>query len=110
MYLPRFPYTATTITYEDGLVAELCSLHCAALHMQLTPEKKYKKIEVGDFNTGEKINAEEAFWVIDVIKPGLMTTQAKRAFHDKAEAKAYLDENRGRFLSFKEALEGALKW
>lgn len=107
MNLEKHAHAAVDITYDDGSVARMCSLHCAAVDLALKIDKTPARIEVGDFNSKAKINAEEAFWVLDVKNPGVMTARAKWAFAEKAAAEKYVAEKGGQLQSFEEAIAGA---
>lgn len=107
MNLEKHAHAAVDITYDDGSVAKMCSLHCAAVDLALKIDKTPVKIEVGDFTSKAKINAEEAFWVLDDKNPGVMTARAKWAFGEKAAAEKYLADKGGRLLAFEEAIAGA---
>ena len=110
MDLQKFANSAMMITYDDGAMVETCSIHCAALDMAINMGKTPTKIMVGDYNTGKKINAEKATWVIDNQNPGTMTSRGKWAFKKKSKAHDYIDENcanAGEMVEFEQALEMA---
>jgi nitrous oxide reductase accessory protein NosL len=107
MSLEKFASSAMKITYDDGTMVQTCSIHCAAIDMALNIDKAPTEILVGDYDTKEKINAEEAVWVLDKKNPGVMTARAKWAFRDKDGAKAYIKENSGKKVSFEKAIEAA---
>jgi nitrous oxide reductase accessory protein NosL len=110
MSLTKFAHTAMTIFYEDETSVSTCSIHCAAVDMALNIDKTPAKITVGDFNTREQIDAEQAFWVIDNAAAGVMTSRAKWAFATRAAAEAYVNEkcaSSGRIVSFEDAMREA---
>lgn len=107
MNLDKHAHAAVDITYDDGGVTKLCSLHCAAVDLALKIDKIPVKIEVGDYKSKAKINAEEAFWVMDSKNPGVMTARAKWAFADKAAAEQQIAEKGGQLISFEEAISAA---
>ena len=69
MYQTKFAHSWVIITHEDGSTEGVCSIHCAAIDMALHTDKPIRKITVGDFDTKEQIDANEAHWVIggDII-------------------------------------------
>lgn len=107
MNLEKFAHTAMKIHYDDGSEVAVCSLHCAAVDMALNIDKAPVEITVGDFNSREQVNAEQAFWVIDDNNPGVMTARAKWAFVEEAAAAKYQAEKGGRMAGFEEAIKSA---
>lgn len=109
MNLHKFANSAIDITYEDGTVVKVCSLHCAALDLAVNMGRTPKSIMVGDFKTRKKIDAEKAFWVVDSSNPGVMTSRGKWAFRNKSDAEGYIKDNSkgASMVSFEEALKAA---
>jgi nitrous oxide reductase accessory protein NosL len=64
-------------------------------------------VVVGDFNTGNLIDAEKAAWVIGGGKPGVMTKNAKWAFAEKADAEKYIAANGGALSTFDQAMKAS---
>jgi len=104
MNLEKFAHSAMDISYDDGSMMQVCSIHCAAIDLANNIDKTPVKIEVGDFNTKEKIDAETAYWVIDDKNPGVMTSRAKWAFSDESKAKAFMTESGGSLVTFEDAM------
>ena len=102
-----YNYSRMLIEYDDGTVAAVCSIHCAAINLANNIDKTPKTIKVGDFNGKQLINAESAFWVIGGNKPGVMSRQGKWAFETKADAEAFVKANQGKLTSFEEAMNAA---
>ncbi len=103
----RFAHSRLLITYTDGSVAAVCSLHCAALDMALNLSKPFRRIEVGDYRTRELIDAETAIWVLGGQQPGVMTRRPKWAFGSQASADDFIREHGGRIAPFSSALKAA---
>jgi copper chaperone NosL len=100
----QFSHSRMFIIYDDGSEAGVCSLHCAAIELSLKLDKTPKSVQVGDFNTKNLIDAEQAFWVIGGNKPGVMTKRAKWAFEKKPDAEAFIKGNGGNLATFDEAM------
>jgi copper chaperone NosL len=103
----KFAHSRTLVTYDDGTQFGACSIHCMAVDLAVNIDKTSTKIEVGDYNSKELIDAEKAFWVIGGSKPGVMSKQAKWAFAKKEEADAFIKENGGTPATFEEAMKAA---
>lgn len=103
----KFAHSRTLVTYDDGTQFGACSIHCMAVDLAVNIDKTPTKIEVGDYNSKELIDAEKAFWVLGGSKPGVMTKQAKWAFAKKEEADAFIKENGGTPATFDEAMKAA---
>ena len=101
----KFNFSRVFIVYDDGSTFGACSLHCAAIDMAVNIDKAPVKIWVGDYNTKDLINGEEAFWVIGGKKMGVMTKRAKWAFGTKEAAEKFIQEFGGGLSNF----EGAAK-
>ncbi len=102
-----FAQSRMLIEYGDGSSSGLCSLHCGALDLANQLDKMPKAIKVGDYNSKELINAEEATWVMGGKVKGVMTKRAKWAFADKAAADKFVAENGGELVDFEAAINGA---
>jgi len=103
----KFASTRMVIVYDDGTRMGTCSIHCAAVDMALNIDKTPMSIQVGDYGTKKLIDAEKAFWVIGGTKPGVMTTKAKWAFEQQADAEKFIQENGGVLTTFEEAMKAA---
>jgi nitrous oxide reductase accessory protein NosL len=100
-----FAHSRMLLVYEDGSELGACSLHCVAVDLSLNIDRTPKSIQVADFNTKNLIDAEKAFWVIGGNKPGVMSKRAKWAFEKKADAEAFIKENKGTLADFEAALK-----
>jgi copper chaperone NosL len=102
-----YDFSRMLIDYDDGTVAPLCSLHCAAIDLANKIDKTPRAIQVGDFQTRQLIDAETAIWVLEGAKPGVMSKRGKWAFGKKADAEAFLAVNGGRLAAFEQAVKMA---
>jgi copper chaperone NosL len=103
----HFDFSRMLIEYDDGTVAAVCSLHCAATELANNIDKTPKSIKVGDFGGKQLIEAEKAVWVIGGNKPGVMSKRGKWAFEKKEDAETFVKSNQGALASFDEALKAA---
>lgn len=103
----HFAHSRMLVAYDDGSTTGTCSLHCLAIELALNIDKTPSSIQVGDFNTKQLINAEQAFWVIGGNGPGVMTKRPKWAFADKNDAEKYIAENGGTISDFDSAIKAA---
>lgn len=104
-----FAHSRIYLSYADGSKAGVCSLHCAAIEMIVKLDKEPLVIMVGDANTRELINADNAYWVIGGDKMGVMTRRAKWAFTDKAGADQFIQQHGGTIATFEEALKASFE-
>ena len=88
----KFGYSWVVIVHADNTRAELCSIHCAAIHFALHTHQTVDAITVGDYFTAKQIDADQAHWVIGGDKLGVMTSRAKWAFETR-EAAGSLSKN-----------------
>jgi copper chaperone NosL len=107
MDLKKFAFSRMLLEFPDGSSAGVCSLHCAALEIAVTLDKSPKKIKVVDLETRQFIDAEKAFWVIGGNRPGVMSKRGKWAFENKEDAEVFMRKNKGKLVSFKDAIKGA---
>ncbi|RPI74540.1 MAG: NosL family protein [Desulfobacteraceae bacterium] len=103
----HFDFSRMLIAYEDGSSTAVCSIHCAAIDLANTFDKKIKSIQVGDFNDKHLLDAEKAYWVVGGKKPGVMSVRAKWAFESKAEAENFIKSNEGEPAGFEAAIKAA---
>lgn len=96
----KFAYSRVYVEYYDGSTLGTCSIHCAAVDMAVNIDKAPVRIQVGDYNTRELIDAETAVWTIGGDKMGVMTRRAKWAFNTKGAAEAYIKEHGGEVTDF----------
>lgn len=102
-----FDFSRMLIEYEDGTIAGVCSIHCAAIDLANNIDRAPKTIKVGDFNSRQLIDAEKAVWVVGGSKPGVMTRRGKWAFEGKDAAETFLKTNQGTIAAFEEAMKMA---
>ncbi len=103
----KWAHSRVLIEYDDGSTFGACSVHCAAIDMAVHIDKAPVKILVGDYQTKNLIDAENAFWVIGGNKVGVMTKRAKWAFKDGNAAGAFMKENGGKLSTFEDAIEAS---
>ena len=103
----KFGHSRILIEYEKNPSVAVCSLHCAAIELALGVEKTPTNILVGDFNSRQLIDAEEAFWVIGGKKPGVMTLRGKWAFSDNNAAESFVSSNGGIITDFDHAMRAS---
>ncbi len=101
----KFAHSRMLIDYADKTSVGTCSLHCAAVEFAISIDKTPEAIKVGDFNSKQLIDAESATWVIGGKKPGVMTSRAKWAFNDKADAEKFVRNNGGIMVGFDQAMK-----
>ena len=102
-----FGHSRMLLVYEDGSELGSCSLHCVAVDLALNIDKTPKTVQVADYNTKNLIDAETAVWVIGGDKPGVMSKRAKWAFANKADAEAFIQQNKGSLADFEAAIKAA---
>ena len=103
----QFAFSRILVTYDDASESGYCSLHCAAIAMAINLDKTPMKIQVGDYETRELIDAETAVWVIGGDKMGVMTHRAKWAFAERLRAEAFVGEHGGALADFDTAMKSA---
>jgi copper chaperone NosL len=103
----KFAHSQMLIQYDDGTMAAVCSLRCAAVELINNIDSIPRAIRVGDYATRRLIDAEQAVWVIGGAKPGVMTRNPKWAFAGRDAAEAFVRENGGRLATFDEAITAA---
>ena len=103
----KFAHSRMLIEYADGGSAGTCSIHCAAVEFANAIDRIPMSIMVGDLNSKQLIDAEQAVWVLGGKRPGVMTKRAKWAFADKAAAEAFIAEQGGEIANFEQAMTAA---
>jgi nitrous oxide reductase accessory protein NosL len=101
----KFASSRMVIEYDDGTSVGTCSIHCTAVDLSVTLDKAPKALKVADMASKQLIDAEQATWVIQAGKPGVMTGRAKWAFADKPAAEAWAKENGGEVVGFEAAMK-----
>lgn len=105
----QFGFSWIVISHENNSFEGVCSTHCAAIDMVLHMGKPIKSITVGDYNTQEQIDADQAFWVIGGDKIGVMTKRAKWAFKTAEQADAFIRKYGGRPSNFNHVLKASFE-
>jgi copper chaperone NosL len=103
----KFAHSRVLVEYDDGSSFGACSIHCAAVDMALHIDKAPVRIQVGDLNSKQLIDATTAAWVVGGGKMGVMTRRAKWAFAQRSAAEAFVRENGGQVTDFEVAMEAA---
>jgi len=105
----KFAHSRVLVEYDDGSTYGACSVHCAAIDMVVNIDKAPQAVMVGDFNTKQLIDAEQAVWVIGGKKMGVMTKRAKWAFADETAAQSFIAQNGGNLATFEEAIKATFE-
>ena len=103
----KFAHSRMLIEYEDGGAVGLCSLHCVAVELANALDRIPLAIRVADYGSKNLIDAEKAVWVLGGSQSGVMTTRAKWAFADKADAEKFQAQYGGALVGFEEAIKAA---
>ena len=103
----KFAHSRVLIEYEDGASTGTCSIHCAAIDLANNIDRTPSRIAVGDLYSQELVDAEKAYWVVGGSKPGVMTSNAKWAFKEKAAAERFVKENGGVLAAFDDSMKAA---
>ncbi|MFH0995442.1 MAG: nitrous oxide reductase accessory protein NosL [Pseudomonadota bacterium] len=103
----QLAHSRMVVVYDDGSSVGTCSIHCVAIELILDIDKTPRSLQVGDYNSKKRIDAEKAFWVVGGKKPGVMTIKAKWAFKNKADAKKFIAKNGGSLSTFDEVMKVA---
>ena len=103
----KFSKTRMLIEYDDGTSVGTCSIHCAAVELAVTIDKIPRKIMVADYETGQLLDAERAFWVIGGDIPGVMTRRGKWAFQDRERAEGFVRGHGGVVVDFEAAMRAS---
>jgi nitrous oxide reductase accessory protein NosL len=103
----QFASSRMLIEYSDGSGSGLCSLRCGAVDLANQLDKMPVTIAVADYNTKELINAEKAHWVVGGNEKGVMSSRAKWAFADQADAEKFTAASGGEILAFEDAIKAA---
>lgn len=101
----KFAHSRVYIRYSDNSVFGGCSIHCAAVEFSLNIDKAPLSIEVGDYDSKELIDAENAVWVIGGDLPGVMTRRAKWAFSSETAARKFIEKHGGAKADFDQVME-----
>ncbi len=108
MDLASYQKSRMTVTFDDGRVLELCSIHCAALELRANSGHSVRSVTVADYDTGRMTDARAASWVIGGNLRGVMSPVGKWAFASADDAKKFATEHGGRVATYDEALVASL--
>jgi nitrous oxide reductase accessory protein NosL len=103
----KFASSRMVVEYDDGSKLAACSLHCVAVDLAGQYDRSPLAIRVGDLETQELLDAEEAVWVVGGSRPGVMSRRGKWAFADRARAEAFAKANGGTVAGFEDAMRAA---
>lgn len=107
MNLSVYARSRIQVSYSEGTVVYVCSLHCAALDMTRNSVKKISSLKVADYSSNTLLDARTAAWVIGGKAEGVMTALAKWAFSTVEAARRFAQENGGAVSSFEQAMNAA---
>lgn len=102
-----YAQSRVVLTYDDGKVVGLCSVHCAAEDMKQRSGRQMVSFMVADYGTKQLIDGRRAFWVVGGSLPGVMTSRPTWAFATEADAKGFIAANGGERADFGQALAAA---
>jgi nitrous oxide reductase accessory protein NosL len=105
----EFGYSRVLIEYDDGIMVGTCSTRCAALDLAMNIGRVPRSIKAGEFNSGELIDAEKAYWVVGGKKEGVMSMRGKWAFQKKSGAEGFMAKNGGKLGTFQDALKASFE-
>lgn len=103
----KFSHSRMLIEYDNDTKVGICSLHCAAIDLANNIDATPTTIQVGEYNTKQLIDAEQAVWVLGGKVSGVMTARAKWAFAGKEDAEQFVGENGGEIVDFETAIRAA---
>jgi copper chaperone NosL len=108
MYLDIYAKTRYTITFDDGSSQSTCSLACAARIMN-EHKGRTRDVKVGNYLSGELIEARSAFYLEGSDVPGVMSNTSRIAFPSKQAAQDFRKKHGGRIITFDKAVQNELK-
>jgi hypothetical protein len=95
------------ITFEDGTVVGVCSVHCAAVELGKNKDKALKSLQAADYASLELLDAKSAVWVVGGDVRGAMTPTAKWAFAGEAGAREFVAAHGGSVTPFEQVMQMA---
>ncbi|MDY6932685.1 MAG: nitrous oxide reductase accessory protein NosL [Spirochaetota bacterium] len=101
MDLQKYRLTRYTLTLDDGSRRYTCSIHCAAI---IIKNNNVKDIRVADYNTGNLMDANKAFFIVGSDITGVMSSVSRLAFNTRREAQKFQKKHGGELTDFKGAL------
>ena len=103
MSIKAFYKTSHTSKLQNETPRQYCSMRCLVVDM-----KEYgidtSTVKVVDAKSEKLIDAASAFYVVGSKIQGTMSKVSKLAFKNEADAKEFVKKNKGKILTFKEAL------
>lgn len=106
MDLEKYNRTRYILIHDNRTEKQTCSIHCAAI---LLKKHDFKKIKVADYLTGNIIDAENAYYIIESDIKGVMSKTSKLAFADKKKAVIFQKNHGGKLTDFKGALSATMR-
>ncbi len=108
MYLDMYAKTRYAITLDDGSARSTCSLACAT---RIMDENKghVKDIKVGNYLSGELIDARSASFLEGSDVRGVMSRTSRIAFPSKQDALEFQKKHGGKIVTFDEAVRDQVK-
>jgi len=103
----KFAHSRMLVTYEDGSRAATCSLHCTAVELANAIDKTPLWLQVADYDSKELLDVDQAVWVMDGNKGGVMTSRAKWAFSSREAAERFIQAQGGSMIKFDAAIKAA---
>ena len=103
----KFGHSRMLVEYQDGGEVGTCSIHCMALEFANAIDRMPKNLLVADYLSGELLMAEQAVWVLGGDKRGVMTSRAKWAFKQQADADAFIAAHGGTIANFDQAMKSS---
>ncbi|MHB8835434.1 MAG: nitrous oxide reductase accessory protein NosL [Candidatus Methylomirabilia bacterium] len=100
------------IGFADGTSVGVCSVHCAAVELDMNKNKAVKSLLVADYATLELQDAKSAVWVVGGDIKSAMTQTPKWAFAKEEAAQAFIAAHGGELAPFDQVLksvEGEVK-
>jgi len=108
MDIKMFYKTSHASKLHNDTPRQYCSMRCLVVDMQ-----EYgidtNNIQVIDAKSEKLIDANTAFYVVGSKIQGTMTKLSKLGFKNEADAKEFVKKNKGKIVSFEEALSQAKK-
>jgi nitrous oxide reductase accessory protein NosL len=103
----KFGHSRMLVEYQDGGEVGTCSIHCMTLEFANAIDRMPKNLFVADYLSGKLLMAEQAVWVLGGDKRGVMTSRAKWAFKQQADADAFIAAHGGTIANFDQAMKSS---
>ena len=105
----KFGTSRMLVRYDDGTEVPTCSIHCTGIDLALNPHKGVETSLVGDYNTRELLDAEQAFWVLGGDKMGVMSIRGKWAFGARKDAEQFIRKHGGSLAAYDDVMKAAFE-